>query len=52
MGDWTSWVVLAAGFFWFGFTFGYFFRKWLELRWIPNFQAEQEKQTDQEDNGE
>jgi len=30
-----QWVVLGGAYLWLGFTVGYFFRKWLELSFVP-----------------
>jgi len=35
-----SWVFLAGVYGWLGFTFGYYFRKWLERSWLPRVRAE------------
>lgn len=35
-------LLLAAVYGWLGFTLGYFFRKWLERRWMPGYQQTQE----------
>ena len=32
-------LYLIAFYLWLGFTVGYFFRKWLETRWVPSFRA-------------
>jgi len=44
MGEY-AWLVWGGLFVWVGFTFGYFFRKWLETTLIPRFQAHQAEQS-------
>ncbi|HEX7926500.1 MAG TPA: NUDIX domain-containing protein [bacterium] len=33
------WLYIAAFYGWLGFTVGYFFRKWLQVRFLPNREA-------------
>lgn len=41
MWDFSSLAILSAVFAWIGFTCGYFFRKWLEVSYLPSYQAHQ-----------
>ena len=43
--DGTSWVIWCAGFAWLGFTCGYFYRKWLEVSFLPGYQAHNDAKT-------
>jgi len=45
----SEWMALIGFYLWLGFTLGYFFRKWLEIAWIPGFEAERTRKREAEE---
>ena len=36
-----EWIYLIGFYLWLGFTVGYFFRKWLEVSYLPRYREEE-----------